>query len=189
MKISNVVAVAFGFTIIVTTTACQVTPTPTTPHAPSTQPQTANPENQLKRAANAAPDEAARLRLDAARSYYASGAKIESRGALQLVNPTHLSPTDQFVFYQLTAQLALALPDLPAARAALALAVPTNGAQRNARAVLTADVAEAQSQFEDAAVALMAYNWSGHGDDSGNSQMIVDRLWADINRTPPDRIA
>lgn len=171
-----------------TTTACQVTPPSPTPQVPSTKPSTASPDNLLKRAANAAPDEAARLRLDSARAYYASGAHAESRAALQLVDPKHLSPADQFAFYQLTVQLALAAADLAAARTALPLAVATNGAQRNARALLTADVAEAQSQFEDAAIALMTYTWSGRGDDAGSPQAIVDRLWADINRTPPDRI-
>jgi len=142
----------------------------------------------LKRAATAAPDEAARLRLDSAQAYFASGAREESRTTLKLVDPKHLDASDQFGFYQLTTQLALDVADFAAAREALALAIPTNAAQRNAFAMLTADMAEAESHFEDAAVALMTYTLSGRGDDAGQ-QAVVDRLWMDINRTPSDRIA
>jgi outer membrane PBP1 activator LpoA protein len=187
MTFSKLVAVAFGFSIIVTTTACQVTPPSPAAHTPSTRVQATSPESQLKRAANSAPDEAARLRLDSAQAYFASGAHEESRTTLQLVDPAHLSSADQFAYYQLSVRQALDVADLPAARAALALAIPTNGAQRNSRALLGADVAEAQSHFEEAAIALMAYAWSGRGDDAGQ-QAVIDRLWTDINRTPPDRI-
>jgi uncharacterized protein len=172
----------------VTIPGCQVTPTPPTAKPPVTKVHETDPANLLKRAARAAPAEAARLRLASARAYAAEGAIADARSALDLVDPTQLDASNKFEVYQLHAQLALQIADIAAARRALVLAIPTNSAQRNSHALTTADVAEAESRFEDAATALMQYTF-GSATDEPSEQALVDRIWADINRTPADRVA
>lgn len=175
--------------IIVTTVACQVTPPTPTTHAPPPKVHETDPEAMLKRASRATPDEAARLRLLSAQTYFAGGAVEPARAALQQIDPTQLGAADQFDFYQLTAQLALSAHDLVAARQALGSAVPTNSSQRRTLALLAADLAEAESRFEDAATALMTAMASPGRLDDASQQALVDRIWADLNRSPPDRIA
>jgi outer membrane PBP1 activator LpoA protein len=52
----------------------------------------------------------------------------------------------------------------------------------------SAELAEGQQRFEDAAVALMGYSYSSRTGDESQFSGVVERTWSDVNRTPAYRI-
>jgi uncharacterized protein len=128
------------------------------------------------------------MRLDAARLYFDRGASSEAQATLQLIEPALLDAVNQFEFYQLSLQVALATNDLQAAHAAAGRAIPMNAQQRNAYAQGSASLAEREQRFADAAAALMTYDY-GLRNPIETPQAVVDRTWADVNRTSIERMA
>jgi uncharacterized protein len=189
MTFSRIVAFSLGWLVIVTITACQVTPpaAPTQPGAGAPRPAE-DPTILLQRAANAPADQAALMRLDAARMYFDRGAGADAQATLQRIAPAMLDAINQFEFYQLSLRLALDADDLSAANAAAGRAIPMNPQQRNAFAQTSATLAEREQRFADAAAALMAYDYD-LSNPAEAPQQLIDRTWADVNRTPLDRMA
>ena len=161
MTISRFLTMSFALLVILTTTACQVTPPHPALPSKVTSAETGSDAPQLMRKAEqAGPDEAARLRLAAAEAFQSAGDTASATAALNATDPSRLDGARQFTFYNLRALLALDAHDYAAAKQAIGLAVPTNAAERNAFALTVADLAEAQQRFEDAALSLMGYTYS-----------------------------
>jgi hypothetical protein len=80
MTFSRIAALGLGLLIIVTIPACQVTP-PTTAPVPSAPAGAADPATLLQRAVGAPPEQAARLRLEAARLYFQRTDAIDARSS------------------------------------------------------------------------------------------------------------
>jgi len=177
---------SFGLLAILTTAACEVTQTH--PDVARTAGRDTDAQGLLRKSERSSPDEAARMRLAAADSFRAAGDRPSAAAALDGVDPARLDGANQFAYYNLRALLALDSRDYPAAKRALALAIPTNAVERNTYALTAADLAEAQLQFEDAAVSLMGYSYSTRGADESQFTVVVERTWADVNRTPAYRI-
>ncbi len=190
MTISRFLTMSFALLVILTTTACQVTPPHPALPSKVTSAETGSDAPQLMRKAEqAGPDEAARLRLAAAEAFQSAGDTASATAALNATDPSRLDGARQFTFYNLRALLALDAHDYTAAKQAIGLAVPTNAAERNAYALTVADVAEAQQRFEDAALSLMGYTYSPRAVDTAQFAAIVERTWADVNRTSAYRIS
>jgi len=176
---------SFGLLIILTTTACQVT-----------QPTSNAPKNatgrdidaQSRRSDRSASDEAAHARLSAAASFRAAGDRPSANAALDALNPERLDAANQFAYYNLRALLGIDARDFAKAKQALALALPTDTTERNTYALTSADLAEAELRFEDAAVGLMSYSFSTRSADESQYVVVVNRTWANVNRTPAYRI-
>ena len=92
------------------------------------------------------------MRLDAAESFRVAGDTQQAVAALEGVDPARLDASNQFVYYNTRALLAIDAHDYRAANQALSLAIPTDAASRNALALTVADLAEAEQRFEDAAI-------------------------------------
>ena len=180
-----------GLLTILTTAACQVTPTQPPPAATTvpTKARDTDPQSLLERAEHSPLDSAARMRLTAAESFYAAGDQQAAGAALDAVDSVHLDGSDQFTYYKLRARLALAAQDLPAAHLALSLTVPTDPTERNLYLLTSADLAEAEQRYEAAAATLMGYTFSAKISDESQNAALVDRIWADVNRTPAYRIS
>ncbi len=190
MTNSKLHSIGFGLLIILTTTACQVTPThPSKPvTAVSSDRDGDDGQSLLRRADHAPPEEAARLRLAAAASFRAIGNAPAAVAALDALNPSNLDGARQFDFYNLRALLAFDARDYTAAKQALDLAVPTDATERNTYALTVADLAEAELRFEDAALSLMGYTYSPRAPNATQFTAVVERTWADVNRTSAYRI-
>ena len=94
------------------------------------------------------------------------------------------SPADQFAFYQLTALLALAAADLAAARTACLWRLPTDGAQRNARALTHRRLAEAQSAIRGRCDRADDLHVFGTRRRCSVHKRSSSALWTDVNQTP-----
>lgn len=147
-----------------------------------------DPPAKLARASHSSASEASRLRLEAALAYFANAEPGPARGAIDLVTPDELDNKSRFDYYELQARLALQEAQYDAAREALAMAVPTGAAQRNRYAVTSADLAETELRFLDAAMAMMTIDY-GSRDAARDAQVWVDRTWTDVNRIDPDRMS
>jgi len=180
-----------GLFTILTTPACQVTSTPPKPTATTvaTTARDTDPQSLLKRAESSPLDAAARMRLTAAELFYAAGDRQATVAALDTVDTARLEGSDQFTYYKLRARLALAANDLPAARLALSLTVPTDPSERNAFVLASADLADAEQRYEVAATILMGYAFSSKARHDSQNAALVERIWTDVNRTPPYRIS
>ena len=188
MTNSRVRFLALSLSIILTTAGCGVTQTSNrTPTAASSRDN--DPQGLLRKSQRSAPDEAARMRLDAAEAFRASGDTQQAAAALQGIDPVRLDASNQFAYYNTRALIAIDAHNYPEARQALSLAVPTDAAARNALALTVADLAEAELRFEDAAISLMGYTYSPRAGDDPQFTVIVERTWSDVNRTPSDRIS
>lgn len=129
------------------------------------------------------------MRLAAAQSFRAAGDRSSATAALDGIDPARLDGASQFDYYNLRTLLFVDARDYPAARQAIALAVPTDAAERNVYALTSADLAEAEQRFEDAATSLMGYSYSTRNADDTQLAAVVERTWADVNRTPAYRIS
>jgi len=188
MKFPNWFELGFALLAIVTVAACQVTPTTPAPPSKPTQVAQLDPQAKLARAERSSPGEASRLRLEAARAFFDNGEIVPARTAIDLVVPDQLDNRSRFNYYELQAQLALLDAQYDVASAALAMAVPADTAQRNRRALTSADLAEMQQHYFDAAAAMMAIDYSQR-DATSDAQAWVDRTWSDVNRVAADRMS
>jgi outer membrane PBP1 activator LpoA protein len=108
---------AFGLLLILTTGACGVTQTSDQSRTvASTSSRDNDPQSLLRKSQRSAPDEAARMRLNAAESFRASGDVQQARATLQSIDPTPLDALNQFTYYNMSALLAIDAHDYAAAR-------------------------------------------------------------------------
>src|SRR5262249_146290 len=128
-------------------------------------------------------------RIASAESYRNAGDRVRATSTLDAIDPARLGAADQFAYYELRALLAIDARDYSNAKKFLTSAVPTSPADRNTLALPSADLAEAEQRFEEAAVALIGYSYSARGGDESQYSSVVERTWSDVNRTPAYRIS
>jgi outer membrane PBP1 activator LpoA protein len=170
-----------GFLAILTVCGCEVT---STHRGTSTSTGSTNAQEQPRRGGRSATDP----RIVAAESYRSAGERTRASSTLDGIDPARLDAANQFAYYDLRALLAIDARDYAQARQAIALAIPASAIDRNALASTTADLAEGEQRFEDAAAALMTYSFTVRGADDSQFASIVDRTWSDVNRTPAYRV-
>jgi outer membrane PBP1 activator LpoA protein len=189
MTIPRILWLSFALATILTTAACEVTQSHPSVSKTTQSGRDTDGHSLLRRSERSAPDEAARMRLAAAESFRAAGDHASAVAALDGIDPARLDGAGQFDYYNLRSLLFLDVRDYPAARQAIDLAIPLNADERNVYALTSADLAEAEQRFEDAATSLMGYSYSTHGTEVAQFPGLVERTWADVNRTPAYRIS
>src|SRR4030095_7927193 len=145
---SRVRLLALSSVIILTIAGCGVTQTSDrTSKAASSRDN--DPQGLLRKSQRSAPDEAARMRINAAEAFRASGDTQQAAAALEGIDPARLDASNKFAYYNTRALTAIDARNYSEARQALSLAIPTDAASRNSLALTVADLAEAELRFED----------------------------------------
>ena len=171
--------------VILTTAACQVTPKG---QGSATKPSSVG-EPRVQSTARKSDRPAIDARVSDAEALRAAGDQASASKTLDGVDPARLDASSQFAYYSLRALLALDAQDYASAEAAIALTIPTNAEERNAYILTVATLSEAKLSYEDAAVQLMGFSYSGSDVDATKARTVADRTWAAVNRTPAYRIS
>jgi len=167
---SRCLAVAW---VIVTTAACQVTPTDSSAgRIGSGAGSTTGRGNH----------DSPRARIDQVHALTNAAAYADADAALASIDRMALSADQRFEVDLSEADLALAEHDLARASTAIARLAPVRPAQQREAAVVTGRYAAAAGRFADAARALIgAY-------DPSDPAALNEEIWSYISRTPIDQV-
>jgi outer membrane PBP1 activator LpoA protein len=188
MSIPRFLRLAFAGLLILTSSGCQITQ-PATPSSPAAY-RDSNAEALLRRAADAAPAEAATLRLAAAQQLQDQGEVERAYAILTVIDTTLLRKPQLFEHHWRAARAALDLDAADEAWRWIQAARPTDASQAYLRDLETARIAQARNDYVIAAHLLMRINLEPASTlDRLNDQQLSDEIWNTLRGTPSSSVA